>query len=97
MAHSRMRSPSRQAESLPRAGLRVAAELRRQANKAEAAALDSALREAGGFETRAADLLGISRTTLRYMLATRHRSVQRRAAKRREKRGYRGGKPRNGT
>jgi DNA-binding NtrC family response regulator len=78
----------------PRQALRRAATLRREALRTEAQALRRALQESAGFERRAVVLLGIGRTTLRYMLETRHQAVQVFAAALRTSAGYTRGKPR---
>lgn len=81
------------AELPPREALRRAAALQKEARRMEAVALRQALRATSGFERRAAELLGIGRTTLRYMLETRHQPLQRFAASLRRRAGYMGGNP----
>jgi transcriptional regulator with GAF, ATPase, and Fis domain len=62
----------------------------------EAEAIRAALKECAWFEAPAARTLGLSRSTLKQLLLTRHKEVGEEALRQRDKAGYLGGRPGTG-
>lgn len=80
-------------EGDPLALYREAQRLREQADKTEAEAIRLALIQHSGFEVRAADTLGMKRSSFKRLLLSRHPKMGELAAKLRSKVGYAGGNP----
>jgi transcriptional regulator with GAF, ATPase, and Fis domain len=77
----------------PKSLLEKAYSLRSEANDLEAKAIQMALEHCDWFEAPAARLLGLTRSTLKQLLLTRHKSIGEEAAQRRKEAGYKAGNP----
>lgn len=80
-------------EKILSAKLAKVARLREEADELERTTILDALTMAEGFEARAAQLLGIPRTSLQRLLQTRHKALAPEAAAMRGSTGYKFGKP----
>ncbi|HZP66396.1 MAG TPA: helix-turn-helix domain-containing protein [Rudaea sp.] len=80
-------------KSGPKALLDEANALRDKANDLEEQAFRAALEQCNWFEARAAELLGVNRSTFKQAISRRYTKLGAEAAHRRKQAGYAGGNP----